>query len=401
MWQQISSNKRKTVIFAAIMFIIFVVFMGLVGLYIFGDIVFGLILGIVVWIIMCLVSYFSGDKIFLSSAGAFKIKKEDAPVLYDVVEEMKIAAGLPKMPDIYIIDEEAPNAFATGRNPQNASVAVTKGLLERLNRQELQGVIAHEMAHIANSDILVMLFTGTLLGTIVLISDVLLRSRFSTRRSSSGNGGAILIIIYLLALILGPICAQFIYLAISRKREYLADACAAQFTRYPMGLANALMKISANTEKLESANNVTAAMYIVNPLKFDKVTKKLNDLSSTHPSTQERIKILAKMANVDFESYEKAFKEITHKSSSPVTSKMSKGVSWAVPLTSAAVSMAMPVEDSPEVKIEKHRKTEDLLWKYNDYIFVECECGTKLKIPPEYKGREMKCPHCKKVHLVK
>ena len=383
-----------------IMFFIFAAFMGAIGLYLFNDIVTGLVFGIVIWFVLCLVSYLSGDKIFLSSSGAFKINKEDAPVLYDVVEEMKIASGLPKMPDIYIIDEEAPNAFATGRNPQNASVAVTKGLLKRLNRQELQGVIAHEMAHIANSDILVMLFTGTLLGTIVLISDVLLRSRISTRRSSSGKGSELVIIIYLIALILGPICAQLIYLAVSRKREYLADACAAQFTRYPMGLANALMKISTNTEKMESANSVTAAMYIVNPLKFDKITKKLNDLSSTHPSTQERIKILAKMANVDFESYEKAFKEITHKSKSPVTAKMSKGVSWTMPIA-AAVSTAMPVEDSPEVKIEKHRKTEDLFWKYNDYVFVECECGTKLKFPPEYKGREMKCPHCKKVHLVK
>ena len=381
------------------MFFIFVAFMGAIGLYLFDDVFWGLIFGVIVWFIMCLISYFTGDKIFLSSSNAFKINKEDAPILYDVVEEMKIASGLPKMPDIYIIDEDAPNAFATGRNPQSASVAVTRGLLEKLNRQELQGVIAHEMAHIANSDILVMLFTGTLLGTIVLISDILCRSRITSRRSS-GKGGEIMIFIYLIALILGPILAQFIYLAISRKREYLADACAAQFTRYPMGLANALMKISANTEKMEHANKVTAAMYIVNPLKFDKVTKKLNDLSSTHPSTQERIKILAKMANVDFESYEKAFKEITHKSKSPVTKKMAQKVSWAVPLAAAAISTAIPVEDTPEVKIQKHRQTENIMWKYNDYVFVECECGTKLKFPPEYKGMEMKCPHCKKVHFV-
>lgn len=381
------------------MLIIFAMFMSAVGLYFVNDVLFGLLIGIVVWIVMCLITYFSGDKMFLSSAGAKKITKEDFPVLYDVVEEMKIASGLPKMPDIYIIDEDAPNAFATGRSPESASVAVTRGLLVRLNRQELQGVIAHEMAHIANSDILVMLYTGTILGTIVLMSDILLRSRINTR-SSSGKGGGYIIILYLLALILGPICAQLIYLAISRKREYLADACAAQFTRYPMGLANALMKISSNTDEMKSANNVTAAMYIVNPLKFDKVTKKLNDLSSTHPSTQERIKILTKMANVDFESYEKAFKAITHKSQSPVTGKMSKGVSWAVPLAAAAISTAIPEEEPPEVKIQKHRQTENIMWKYNDYIFIECECGTKLKFPPEYKGMEMKCPHCKKVHFV-
>ena len=396
MWNQINSNRRKTVIFAIFMLIVFAVFMAAVGLYLFNDIFFGLILGVVVWIFSCLITYFQGDKMFLASAGAKKINKDDFPVLYNVVEEMTIASGLKKIPDIYIIDEEAPNAFATGRSPETASVAITRGLLVKLNRQELQGVIAHEIAHIANSDILVMLFTGTILGTIVLISDILCRSRFNSR-SSSGRGSEILLIIYLLAIILGPICAQLIYFAISRKREYLADACAAQFTRYPMGLANALMKISNNTEKMKRANQVTAAMFIVNPLKFDKVTKRLSDLSSTHPSTQDRIKILTSMANVDFGSYERAFKEITHKSISPVTSKMAKNVSWVLPIA-AAISTEMPVEETPEVKIEKYRKTEDVLWKKNDYIFVQCDCGTKLKIPPDYYGRQIKCPHCGKYH---
>jgi len=396
MWKQISSNKRKTVFFSIIMLLVFVLFMAVVGLYLFNDIFFGVILGVVVWIVTCLITYFQGDKMFLASAGAKKIKKDDFPVLYNVVEEMAIAAGLKKIPDIYIVDEDAPNAFATGRSPETASVAVTRGLIVRLNRQELQGVIAHEIAHIANSDILVMLFTGTILGTIVLISDILCRSRFNSR-SSSGNGGAILLVLLLLAVILGPICAQLIYLAISRKREYLADACAAQFTRYPMGLANALMKISNNTVKMETANNVTAAMYIVNPLKFDKVTKRLSDLSSTHPSTQDRIKILTSMANVDFASYEQAYKDVTHKNSSPVTSNMANNVAWTLPLA-AAISTEMPVEETPEVKIEKHRKTEDVLWKKHDYIFIQCDCGTKLKIPPDYLGRQIKCPHCKKYH---
>lgn len=378
------------------MMILFVAFVGVIGVYWFGDIIFGVGLGFIVWIVTCLITYFSGDKMFLSSAGAIEIQKEDNPVLFDVVEEMTLAAGLQKMPRVYIIDEDAPNAFATGRSPETASIAVTRGLLVRLNRQELQGVIAHEMAHIANSDILVMLFVGTILGTITLIADILCRSRINSR-SSSGKGGGIIIFIYLLAIILAPICAQLMYLAISRKREYLADACAAQFTRYPLGLANALMKISNNTVKMESANKVTAAMYIVNPLKFDKETKALNDLSSTHPSTQDRIKILTSMAFVDFASYEKSFMEVTHKTKSPVTAKMDKNVSWAVPIA-AAISTAMPVEETPEVKVEKHRKTEDVIWKHNDYVFVECKCGTKLKIPPDYYGRAIKCPHCGKYH---
>ena len=335
----------------------------------------------------------------MASSGAIKIEKEDNPVLFDVVEEMTLAAGLKKMPNVYIIDEDAPNAFATGRSPETASIAVTRGLLVRLNRQELQGVIAHEMAHIANSDILVMLFIGTILGTIVVISDGLLRSRVGSRRSSSnGNGSAIILIFYLVAIILAPICAQLMYFAVSRKREYLADACAAQFTRYPLGLANALMKISNNTSEMKRANKITAPMYIVNPLKFDKVTKRLSDLSSTHPSTQDRIKILTSMAYVDFESYEQAFKSVTHKKKSPVTKNMGKNVSWVIPATIIAASTEMPVEETPQEKIQKYRQTEDVMWKHNDYIFRECDCGTKLKIPQDYYGRAIKCPHCGKYH---
>ena len=379
------------------MLIIFVVFMSIVGLYVADNIYYGIIFGVILWIISVITTFCAGDKMFLSSSGAIEIKKEDNPVLFDVVEEMTLAAGLKKMPKVYIIDEDAPNAFATGRSPETASVAVTRGLLNRLNRQELQGVIAHEMAHIANSDILVMLFVGTILGTIVLISDGLLRSRFTSRRSSSGKSGAIIALLYLAAIILAPLCAQLMYFAVSRKREYLADACAAQFTRYPLGLANALMKISNNTIEMKSANKVTAPMYIVNPLVFDKFTKRLSDLSSTHPSTQDRIKILTSMAYVDFESYEKAFKEVTHKKKAPVTKNMAKDVSWIAPILVAA-STDMPVEDTPQEKIQKHRQTEDVMWKYNDYVFVECDCGTKLKIPPEYYGRAIKCPHCGKYH---
>lgn len=398
MWNQIAANKRKTVIFILLMLAVFVAFMALIGYVWLGNIYFGIILGVIIWLISMISTYYGGDKKFLSAAGAVKIQKEDNPVLFDVVEEMTLAAGLKKMPDVYIIDEDAPNAFATGRSPEFASIAVTRGLLVRLNRQELQGVIAHEMAHIANSDILVMLFTGAILGTIVIISDSLLRGRCSSRRSSSAKGNEIMIFIYLLALILAPICAQLIYFAVSRKREYLADACAAQFTRYPLGLANALMKISNNTIEMKSANKISAPMYIVNPLKFDKVTKRLSDLSSTHPSTQDRIKILTSMAYVDFESYEKAFKEVTHKSKSPVTKKMGKDVSWVIPAVLVAASTEMPVEEKPQEKIEKHRQTEDVMWKYNDYVFVECDCGTKLKIPPDYYGRAIKCPHCGKYH---
>ncbi len=210
---------------------------------------------------------------------------------------MKISAGLPTMPKIYIINEVAPNAFATGIKPENSAVAVTAGLLARLNRDELQGVIAHEVSHIVNRDVMFMTFAGIMLGSIVLISEVFLRSlwfgggRYSSKSSkSSGQGQMIIMIVAIVFAILAPILAQLLYFAISRKREYLADASAVRYTRYPEGLASALEKISDNTIELKTANKVTAPMYIVNPLK--PKGQKLSDLTSTHPPISERIRIL-------------------------------------------------------------------------------------------------------------
>src|SRR4030042_1055349 len=200
---------------------------------------------------------------------------------------MSTAAGLPKLPEVYIIDEAAPNAFATGRDPQHAVVAVTAGLLETLNRDELQGVIAHELGHVANRDVLYMMMVGVMMGTIVLLADIGGRAFFwggGRRRTSSRSGGQaqlIILIVAIVLMILAPLVAQLIYLAISRRREYLADASAAMYTRYPDGLASALEKISHSTAKLTVATRATAPMYIVNPLGVSQ--RGLADLSSTHP----------------------------------------------------------------------------------------------------------------------
>jgi heat shock protein HtpX len=206
-----------------------------------------------------------------------------------VVEEMKIASGLEKMPDIYIIDDPALNAFATGRDPNRAAVAITSGLLQKLNRDELQGVMAHEISHIKNRDVLLMAMCSILLGTIVLLAwygsrFMIFGAMTGSRRSSSrggGRGNIIILLVALVFMILAPIMAQLIYFAISRKREYLADASAALYTRYPEGLASALEKLGASTGQLKSANQATAPMYIVNP--FRKKGMKASDLSSTHP----------------------------------------------------------------------------------------------------------------------
>ena len=276
------------------------------GLYFFDSAIAGLVIALLIWAILSLVGYFQGDSILLSMSGAKKISRDDHPRLYNVVEEMKIASGLEKVPDIYIIDDPALNAFATGRDPNRASVAITSGLLQKLNRDELQGVIGHEISHIKNRDVLLMAMCSILLGTIVLIawygSRFLIFGGTGSRRGSSSRGGGqgqiIIVVVALVFMILAPIFAQLIYFAISRKREYLADASSALYTRYPEGLASALEKLANSTEQLKSANQATAPMYIINP--FRKKGMQASDLTSTHPPLSNRIRILRAMAGASF-----------------------------------------------------------------------------------------------------
>jgi len=281
---------------------------------------------VAVWAVWSLVSYFAGDSILLRTSGAREVSPDVHPQLFNVVEEMKIASGLPAMPRVYIIKARAPNAFAMGRKPEKAAVAVTAGLLSQLNRDELQGVIAHEVSHIKNRDIMFMTFAGIMLGSIVLISHIFLRSlwfsggssrRYSSSKSGGGGGQAqvIIMLVVIAVAILAPIMAQLLYFAISRKREYLADASAARFTRYPEGLASALEKISNNKLDLSKANKVTAPMYIANPLK--KKGKQLSNLSSTHPPLKERIRILRTMSGgANYLQYQAAFADVKGKGSS-------------------------------------------------------------------------------------
>ena len=242
-------------------------------------------------------SYFAGDKLVLAQSQAKPMQPNEAPQLENIVETLAIGLGVPA-PKIYVIDDTAPNAFATGRDPRHASIAVTRGLLEKLDRTELEAVIAHEMSHVVNRDIRVMLLVTVLVGTIALISDGLLRSmRFGLggRRDSRDRGGAggIIVIVAIVLAILTPIIATLIQFAVSRQREYLADASGAMLTRYPPGLASALRKISQDPEALEVANKATASLYIANPLK-DRPTF-MDGLFNTHPPIAERIKRLEAM----------------------------------------------------------------------------------------------------------
>ena len=252
-------------------------------------------LAVVISFFMTLVSYFKGDKIALKSTGAKEIQKKDHPYVYRMIENLCITAGTP-VPKVHIIDSPALNAFATGRDPKHASIALTTGIINTLENEELEGVIAHELSHIKNYDIRVMTIVVVLVGTIALISDMFFRMRFfgvGNRRSSndSGKSGGIIMIIGIVLLILSPIIAELIKLAVSRKREYLADASGALLTRYPEGLASALEKISTSSETLPHASAATAHLFISSPFK----KKSISGLFSTHPPIEERVKQLRSM----------------------------------------------------------------------------------------------------------
>ena len=296
MYDQIAGNKRRSYLLIFV-FILIVAGIGHVfSLYTqWGH--GALVAAVVIAIAMSWGSYYYSDRIVLGMSGAKAVTREQEPYLWNAVEGLSLAAGLP-MPRLYIIEDSAPNAFATGRDPQHAAFAVTRGLLEKMNRLELEGVVGHEMAHIRDYDIRFMMLVSVLVGTTVLLSDWMLRSLWyggGRRRSSSGRGGAggVLMLIGLVFVILSPIIAQLMQLAVSRQREFLADAEGARLTRYPEGLASALEKIAADTEPLEVANKATAHLYIYNPLRDHKGW--MNSLFSTHPPVEERIKRLRGM----------------------------------------------------------------------------------------------------------
>jgi heat shock protein HtpX len=243
-------------------------------------------------------SYWYSDKIVLAMTRAKEVKREENPELYRIVENLCIGAGLP-LPKIYIIDEEQPNAFATGRDKEHAVVAVTKGLLEKLEKTELEGVIAHELSHIGNKDILLQTVVVVLVAVIGILSDWFLRmSRFATLRKREKReemGLSIFLLFGILAAILAPLVAQIIRFAISRKREFLADATGALITRYPEGLARALEKISSDQNQLRVASNFNAHLFIVNPLRGEEKASWFAKLFMTHPPVEERIKALREM----------------------------------------------------------------------------------------------------------
>ena len=305
MYEQIAANKRKTVllIFGAI------VLLGAVG-YVLGlwyggsgSGVFGLVGAVALAVVLSLGSFFGGDRLVLASTRAREVTPQEQPRLHNIVEGLTIAAGIPK-PKVYVIPEQAPNAFATGRNPEHSSVAVTEGLLSTMNRVELEGERGHELSHVVDRDILVGTIVATLVGAVVLISEFFMRSWWwggvRGRRGGDRSGGGIEAIIFavgLALLVLAPIIGQIVRLAVSRQREFLADAQGALLTRYPPGLASALRKIGAASGiPMRSANNATAHLWLNQPSRIQgEGMGPLEKLFNTHPPIEERIRRLEEM----------------------------------------------------------------------------------------------------------
>jgi heat shock protein HtpX len=408
MWELIKSNQRKSVF----LFIGMAATLVLLGYFVGsalapeGGGLFGVAISIIIWTVLSIISLTAGSSLILSISKAKEVTPAVHQQLFNVVEEMKIASGMPAMPKVYIINSEAMNAFATGKNPTNSAVAVTAGLLSKLNRDELQGVIAHEISHIINRDTRFITYAAIMLGSIVLISQIFLRGmfysgggrRYSSKSKSSGQAQLILLVVAILFAILAPIMARLLYFAISRKREYLADASAARLTRYPEGLASALEKISQCIDELPTANKVTAAMYIANPLK--KKGMKLSDLTSTHPPISERIKILRGMMHghgANYQDYQEAF------------SSVKKSPSVIIPASGLVDNSVIPLREAGDELIEQpslideKRKMGNIMMAVNDYVFITCRCGLKLKIPPGFGTNkpEIICPKCGNINKIK
>jgi len=397
-WELIAANRRKS----------FLLFVGMAALlvtlgYFIGQATMGegggnigIIIAIALWVIMSAASVFGGPDIVLRMSRAKPVTEDVHPQLFNIVEEMKISAGLPAMPKVYIIDEKAPNAFATGLRPEDSAIAVTAGLLTKLNRDELQGVIAHETSHIMNRDVQFLTLASVMLGSIVLISQVFLRGmwfgggsskrwRSSKKSEGGGGGGGALFVVAIVLAILGPIFARLLYFSISRNREYLADACAVRLTRYPAGLASALEKISESPLHLEAANQVNAPMFIVAPVQGPKAS----GWGATHPPIQERIAILRSMSEgAGFLSYQHAAAKVRGKPS------------MIMPASAIKKDERVAVREAhPDVVREQSEKAQardvmDLMRAVNGFAFLLCACGLKIKVPPEFTDPQITCTRC-------
>lgn len=293
MYEDIKKNKMKTVgiVFGFLTMITLIIY------YIcnaFGYSEYSIVIALIFSIISTVATYYNCDKVVLASVKARPATREEDLQLTNILDALMITSGLTNKPRLYVVDSMQPNAFATGRNPENAVICVTTGLIEKLNYYELEGVVAHELAHIKNYDIMVSAVVSVMAGFVVMLSDWFLRITFRRRRNDDDNANPIVMIIGLICLIVSPIVSQLIQLAVSRRREYLADATAVSFTRNPDGLISALRKISTDDTTMETASESSAHMFIVTPFKNKRKSNK-SSLFSTHPAIEERIQAIEEL----------------------------------------------------------------------------------------------------------
>ena len=413
MWEAIAANRRRSTWLILLMGAVLVTFGASIGLYygtayagpeptperVLTAAAVGAFLALLLWFVMWLVAVFQGDSLLLRSAGAQRIQKNHHPQLWNVVEEMTIAAGLPQQPRIYIVEDHAPNAFAVGRKPDKAAVAVTSGLMRLLNRDELQGVVAHEIAHVKNLDIQFMTTAAVLAGTVEMLSSGFMRGTYygaGRRRSrSKGGGSGYLMLVVLVLAIISPILIRLLYMACSRQREYLADASAARFTRFPDGLAAALEKLAVQNRDVPSGQvtGALAPLYIVNPLQAVAAS----GWFSTHPPTESRIKILRSMGGrAGYIDYEAAYRKIEGQ-------KVRLQALEAVPQSDQSVLARTPFKEVPgetDSGMARAREVADLLDQFALYTLLPCACGMRIKVPPEFHRDQVECPRCARVNIV-
>ena len=397
MWELIRINKQKSLFVLILMFILLVSLSSAIGAgfypedYVVGML-WGALIGVIIWAIQAVVSYFAGDDIVLHFNMAVVVTPESYPQLYNIVEEMKIAAGLAVMPEIYIIQSSGLNAFATGIRQNKTAICVTSGLVENLNRDEIQGVIAHEMSHILNRDVLFMTFAGVMLGTITMLSNALLRGtiytnsgRRSRKKGGFAGGHPAVIIVLLLLAVFAPIMARIFYFTISKKREYLADASAARLTRYPLGLASALEKI-AKRSSVDFVNRISAPMFIVNP-HFAGGDEDSLFSASTHPPIYKRIAILTQLQHggkVSLKNYQKIYEKELETS----------GLFSKTTLESDTPETVRT--ESNEIFRESRKDVADVILANTGFKIMTCGCGLKIKLPPSDLRMKVVCPRCGK-----
>jgi len=388
MWEQIQANRRRSAVLITGMALVLL----LLG-YIGGELlhpgagILGLGVALIIWGVQMAIYATSAQSLLLQGAFARELQKEDSPQLFNIVEEMSLASGLAFVPRVHLVDDPAPNAFAVGRKPEHSAIIVTTGLLHRLNRDELQGVIAHEIGHLKNRDVQFMTLAAVMLGSIVILSEIIWRTmRFGGRSRSrdnerGGSGGGqlqlILLVIAILLVVLGPLLAQLLYFACSRKREYLADASSAQFTRYPEGLASALEKISRTPTVVSFASKATAPMFIINPLAAAGGA----GIFSTHPPTDERVRILRGMTNASYAAYDAAFRNTC---GTPILAPGSVADAPTAPLRAP----------SNEGHISTRLDATYISQRAMGYLRLRCNCGLDISIPEGYEQNNIRCIRC-------